>query len=143
MTGTGSTCLLIAAALNALAAALHIGCIVFGAPWYRFFGAGERMAQMAAAGRWYPTLVTLGIALVLGAWSLYALSAAGAIFKVPFVRGVLCVVTGIYLLRGVAGIPLMLMSTGRSAAFWWWSSSVCLALGIIHGVGLRQAWGRL
>ena len=29
---------------------VHVGCIVFGAPWYRFFGAGEKMAQMADAG---------------------------------------------------------------------------------------------
>jgi hypothetical protein len=138
-----NTCLLVGAALNALAAALHVGCIVFGAPWYRFFGAGERMAQMAVAGHWYPTLVTSGIALVLGVWSLYALSGAGAIPKLPYVRGALCVVTGIYLLRGVAGIPLLLVPTGRSASFWWWSSAVCLALGIVHWLGLRRAWRRL
>ncbi|MGB4860371.1 MAG: hypothetical protein WBP11_13735 [Dokdonella sp.] len=36
--------------LSAIAALIHLGCIVFGAPWYRFFGAGERMAQMASAG---------------------------------------------------------------------------------------------
>ena len=143
MTKTGSTCLLVGAALNALAAALHVGCIVFGAPWYRFFGAGERMAQMAAAGRWYPTVVTSGIALVLGVWALYALSGAGAILRLPYVRGVLCVVTAIYLLRGIAGVPLLFMTTGRSPAFWWWSSSACLALGVLHGLGLRQVWGRL
>jgi hypothetical protein len=126
--------------MNAAAAALHVGCIVFGAPWYRFFGAGERMAHMAAAGHWYPTLVTSGITAVLLVWSLYALSGAGAVVRLPYVRGVLCVVTGVYLLRGVAGIPLMFMPTGRSAAFWLWSSSVCLALGALHGLGLRQAW---
>ncbi|MGQ4584278.1 hypothetical protein [Lysobacter sp. F60174L2] len=36
--------------LNAIAALLHVGCIIFGASWYRFFGAGERMAQLASAG---------------------------------------------------------------------------------------------
>jgi hypothetical protein len=143
MTQTGSTCLLLAAALNALAAALHVGCIVFGAPWYRFFGAGERMAQMAAAGRWYPTIVASGITLVLCVWSLYALSGAGAIFKLPYVRGVLCVVTGVYLLRGVAGLPLMFMPMGRGAVFWLWSSAICLALAALHGLGLRQMWSRL
>jgi len=28
-------------AMSAVAAALHLGCILFGASWYRFFGAGE------------------------------------------------------------------------------------------------------
>jgi hypothetical protein len=143
MTKTGNTCLLIAATLNAVAAALHVGCIVFGASWYRFFGAGERMARMAGAGWWYPTLITSGLVLMLGVWSLYALSGAGAIFRLPYVRAVLCVVTAVYLLRGIAGFPLLLVPTGRSAAFWWWSSSICLALGILHGLGLRQTWGRL
>lgn len=135
--------MLIAAALNMLAAALHLGCIVFGAPWYRFFGAGERMAHMASMGHWYPTVITSGIAVALGVWALYALSGAGIIFRLPYVRGVLCLVTGIYLLRGIAGFPLLLMSTGRSTTFWVWSSGVCLAFGIIHGVGLRLMWGRL
>src|SRR5512143_1412281 len=94
--------LIAGAALSALAAALHVGCIVFGAPWYRFFGAGERMAQLAVAGSWYPAVVTAAIALMLGTWSLYALSAAGVGPDLPFVRPVLCLITAIYLLRGIA-----------------------------------------
>ena len=39
--------LVVAGALSALAALAHIGCIYFGASWYRFFGAGEQMAIMA------------------------------------------------------------------------------------------------
>ncbi|WP_353615513.1 hypothetical protein [Colwellia sp. PAMC 21821] len=39
--------LVIAGFLSALAAAIHLGCIFFGASWYRFFGAGEHMAIMA------------------------------------------------------------------------------------------------
>ena len=63
MEDTRNAFLIAGALLSALAAALHVGCIVFGAPWYRFFGAGERMAQMAIAGNWYPTVVTAVIAL--------------------------------------------------------------------------------
>lgn len=65
------------AAMSALAALLHLGCIVFGPPWYRFLGAGEEMAQLAASGHWYPTVVTLVIATILALWSLYALSGLG------------------------------------------------------------------
>ena len=35
--------------LSAIAALFHLGCIVFGASWFRYLGAGERMAQMATA----------------------------------------------------------------------------------------------
>lgn len=141
--GTRSRFLIAGAALNAVAAALHVGCIVFGAPWYRFFGAGERMARLAAAGSWRPTLITSGIALVLVVWSLYALSGAGAIRKLPLARPVLCVIAGVYLIRGIAGLPFLPFATGRTTAFWWWSSAICLIIGIVHLAGIRQAWRRL
>lgn len=142
MEGTRSQILLVAAALDAAAAALHVGCIAFGAPWYRFFGAGERMVRLASAGSWRPTLITSGITLVLVVWSLYALSGAGAIRKLPLVRPVLCVVTAIYLVRGVAGLPFLPFAGGRTTAFWWWSSVVCLIVGVVHLAGIRQRWRR-
>ncbi|MBC7983974.1 MAG: hypothetical protein H7Y02_08975 [Candidatus Obscuribacterales bacterium] len=50
--------LIVGAALSAVAAMLHVGIIFVGAPWYRFFGAGEDMARKAEAGSWYPALIT-------------------------------------------------------------------------------------
>jgi hypothetical protein len=112
--------LIAGALMSALAAALHVGCIVFGAPWYRFFGAGERMAQAASAGHWYPAVVTMAIALL---------------------RPALYVITGIYLLRGLAILPLAVL--GRATPFWWWSSAICLLIGAVHLVGVLQVWPRL
>lgn len=95
--------LIIAGALSAVVAILHIGCIYFGAPWYRFFGAGEQMALLAERGSIQPTLITSGIVLVLSIWSIYAFSAAGVIIRLPLLRLALILITFIYLLRGVAG----------------------------------------
>ena len=143
MRGYRSTFLIVGAALSAQAALLHLGCILFGAPWYRFFGAGERMARMAAAGHWYPTVVTSGIVAVLTCWSLYALSGAGVVRRLPLVRPALCVITGVYMLRAVAFAPFHSYFPGNSAAFWLWSSAVCFVIGLVHLVGLWQAWPRL
>ena len=55
--------------LSAAASGLHIAIIFAGAPWYRFFGAGERMAKLAEAGSWRPAVVTAGIAFILLVWS--------------------------------------------------------------------------
>ncbi len=52
---------------SAIAALAHLGCIIFGGDWYRFFGAGEQMAKMAEDGHWYPTVVTSIIVLVYNA----------------------------------------------------------------------------
>ena len=136
--------LLAGAALSAIAAVLHLGCIYFGPTWYRFFGAGERMAQLSAAGHITPTLITLGIAAVLTTWSLYALSGAGVIPRLPLIRSGLSVIAGVYLLRGLAGFVLAAVAPGeRSVGFWVWSSLICLVIGALYFVGTRQAWSQL
>lgn len=135
--------LIIAGALSFIASGLHLACIYFGASWYRLFGAGEHMAQLAEQGSIEPTLITLGIATILLTWSLYAFSAAGLIFKLPFVKIVLCLITTIYLVRGFAGFLLINNPMGRTADFWIWSSSICLVFGIVHLTGLKQQWSNL
>ncbi len=141
MNSAGAGYLVLAAGLSGLAALAHVGVVIGGAPWYRFFGAGEGMAQLAASGSWYPALVTLGIAGVLFGWSAYALSAAGVIATLPYVRAVLVLVTAIYLLRGVAGFVLAAVAPGgNSPAFWVWSSVICLLIGVVHAVGLAKQW---
>jgi hypothetical protein len=143
MRGSRNTFLVTGAALSALASLLHAGCILFGAPWYRLLGAGERMARMAAAGHWYPAVLTSVIAATLSAWSLYALSGAGVIRRLPLVRSALCIITGIYLLRAVAFTPFHTYFPGNSAGFWLWSSAASLVIGLVHLVGLWQVWPRL
>ena len=135
--------LLTAAALSATAAALHLGCIVFGGPWYRFFGAGEQMAQLAEAGHWRPAVAALAIAVILLTWSAYALSGAGVIRRLPLLRPALCAITAVYLARGLAVAPLMASVPGRSTTFWLWSSAICVVVGLVHLVGLKRAWSQL
>ena len=136
--------LLAGAALSAIAVLLHLCCIFFGPSWYRFFGAGERMARLSAAGHIAPALITTGIAAVLALWSLYALSGAGVIPRLPFMRIALCLITGICIFRGLAGFVLAAVAPGeRGVAFWCWSSVVCLGLGALYLVGTRQVWSQI
>ena len=136
--------LLASAALSAIAALLHVGCIIFGPSWYRFFGAGERLAQLAAAGSAVPTVMTAGIAAVLSLWAVYALSGAGVIARLPLIRVALCAIAGIYLVRGAAGLVFAAVAPGeRSVAFWVWSSLICLGIGALYLVGTRQVWAAL
>lgn len=135
--------LLIGAALSAIASALHVAIIFGGPDWYRFFGAGERFAQLDAAGSRVPGLVTLGIASVLALWSAYALSGAGRIRRLPLLRTALVAITAIYLARGLVLVPMLFADGARFTAFDWWSSLVCLGYGLVHLVGLAQGWRRL
>ncbi len=133
--------LAIGALLSGIAALIHVGCIVYGASWYRFFGAGERMAILAESGSRIPTMLTAGITCVLSSWSIYALSGAGLIVRLPLLIPVLVLVSGVYSLRGIAGLFFIRSpALGNTSAFWFWSSTICLILGAVHLTGLVQIW---
>ncbi len=134
--------LIIAASLSAVASLLHVGIIFGGAPWYRYFGAGERMAAAATAGRYYPTVVTSVIAFVLALWAAYALSCAGVFRALPLNMLVLCIITSVYLFRGLIVIPLFMFKRVRATQFVIWSSVICFTIGAVHLLGLSQVWQR-
>jgi hypothetical protein len=128
---------------SGIAAILHLGCIMFGAPWYRFFGAGEKMAQLAEAGSSAPTRITSGIVLVLMIWTYCALAGTGMVPKPPLLRVLLSGIATVYLIRALMFFALMKIMPGRSIEFWLWSSAICMILGVAHLVGTKQAWASL
>ncbi|MGM0582696.1 MAG: hypothetical protein ACQETL_18610 [Bacteroidota bacterium] len=94
---------------TALASVLHIAIILGGPDWYRFFGAGEGMAQLAENGSNYPIIATSIIVLILAIWSLYAFSGAGFIQKLPLLKPILIIISIIFIVRGLFGIPLVII----------------------------------
>lgn len=142
---------LLVGGLLALGAALmHLAIIVGGVDWYRFFGAGEQMAQMAESGSAYPAMVTGTIALILASWGCYGLSGAGVMPRLPFLRAALVVITTVFLARALFGIPAVLyfdspyfQELGHSMTFMVVSSSICLVYGLCYLVGTCKAWPSL
>ncbi|TMP25619.1 hypothetical protein CWB99_20855 [Pseudoalteromonas rubra] len=130
-----------------LASMLHLVCIWGGPDWYLAMGAGQAMADMAAAGDLYPTLVTAFIAVVLALWGVYAFSGAGAIIKLLFLKTVLVLITSVYLLRGVAGLFAPFVTTSpmiqqNSITFWLVSSLICCVYGAFYLLGTSRLWGK-
>jgi len=140
-----SAFLTIAGSLSFVAALLHI-CVVIGGPrWYRFFGAGEAIAQLAEIKSLKPTIITLGISAILFTWAAFAWSASGHLPSLPFTKFALSAITIIYLIRGAAGVLAPFVSDHplikqNSVAFWIWSSAVCVMIGLFHLIGLIEVW---
>lgn len=134
---------IVGAFLSFFAGILHVGCIIFGASWYRFLGAGEEMAVLAEQGSLVPSVITLCIALLLFLFSAYALSGAGVIAKLPLLRSVLVFITSIYLIRGLGGMFFLLYPGLDSAVFVFWSSIICIFYGGFYLTGLKQQWRTL
>ena len=138
-----STSLLVGAALSLVAAILHFACIFWGTNGFRFLGAGEPIVSMSAAGHWYPPFIAFVIGTVLTVWAFYALSGAGVISPLPFLRVVLVGITTVYLLRAVAFPLLKPIFPGNSTSFWLVTSGISLLIGLAHLAGLIQVWRRL
>jgi hypothetical protein len=135
--------LIVAAVLSAIGALLHVACIAGGPAWYRFFGAGERMATAAERGEWWPAMATLGITLVLLAWAAYALSAAGMLPALPLLKAGIVAITAVYLLRGLILFPVLALKPAQVTPFIVWSSLICLGYGLVHLWGVVQVWDTL
>jgi uncharacterized membrane protein len=143
----GDRLLVAGGSLTGAAALLHVA-IIFGGPgWYRFFGAGEQMARLAARGSIYPAAVTACIAALLGVWALYAFSGAGVIRRLPLLRLALTLIAAVYLARGILGVPVVLfvddVYTNQLKAkmtFMVVSSAICVVLGLCYAVGAARLW---
>lgn len=139
----GRRLLVLAGAPSAGVALLHVACILVGPAAYRYFGAGERLASLAAAGSPVPALITAGIAVVFAAFGLYAFSGAGLVPPLPLLRTGLIVMGVVYTLRGLF-LPLEMMAMlarpgsipSREPVF----SAVSLVIGLAYLGGVAVVW---
>jgi hypothetical protein len=129
--------------LSAVAALLHVATVFGGGDWYRFFGAGEAMARGAERGSLLPPLLTLGIAAILSAWAAYAFAGAGLMRRLPLMRAALVAITAVYLLRGLALFPTLMLRPDLADSFAVWSSLIVLIYGTTYAVGTWKAWPAL
>lgn len=128
---------------NVALAALH-GIIIFvGAPAYRFFGAGERMARNAERGVWLPAAITAGLTVVFAGFAWMSFQAAGAARPAPTLKYGVAAITAIFLLRGVLVVPQAWFAAqhpgvmpGRYLVF----SAIALLMGAIGMRGITLVW---
>jgi hypothetical protein len=139
----GRSWLILAGWLSVAASLLHLGCIVGGGDWYRFFGAGEPMALAAERGEIWPHLITLAIAALLAIWAAYAFSGAGVLRRLPLLRTGLVVITLIYLARGLVIVPLVVRQPAAATPFDYWSSVIVLGYGLAYAIGTWATWPAL
>lgn len=140
------TLLSIGGVCSTLVGLLHIVIIFYGAPAYRYFGAGEEMAVMSENGSLLPAVVTLIIVFVFLIWGLYAFSGVGLIRRLPKLRLGLVIIGSIYTLRGVIIVfqifEIIVLNESlviNDLVF----SIVSLFIGIVYLAGIRTGWQML
>jgi hypothetical protein len=120
----GAALLTVGGVLSAAAALLHLVIIFHGAPAYQYFGAGERLATMAANRSPWPAIITFGIAMALAGFAAYAFAGTG-ILSLPRARTVIFAIGVLYTVRGLALAPVALVRR-RASRFDVVSSLVAL-----------------
>jgi putative oxidoreductase len=125
---------------------LHVVVVIVGAPAYRYFGAGERLARMAEDGKPLPAIMTLCIAAVFAVFAAYAWSGSGRLPPFPLRRTALAGIAAVFLLRGLSAIPQLVMYVrspreivARNLAF----SLASLAVGACYAWGLVRGWSTM
>lgn len=139
----GAGLLALGGVLSAIASLLHIGCIAFGASWFRFFGAPERAVVAYENGDMRLVWMTVAITAVLAIWAAYAFSAAGLIGRLPLLRTGLVTIASIYLLRGLLLVPALAKAPYPGSTFDIWSSTIVLVYGLTYAAGTWLAWEQL
>ncbi len=137
---TRNTPLFVSGCLLALLA-LFQAVISLSQEWSRYFGAGEVADN-------FPLLVIAGeaCALLFALFALYAFSGAGCLRRLPFLRSVLVFIAAVFLLRGLAFVPQLLVNGGaietpfRVPARMVAASFVSLGIGLICAVGIVRGW---
>lgn len=130
------------AAWLSLAAAAFQVVISLIPSWGAFFGAPDDLVAkpglLLAAG--------IGVALLLVVFSAFAASGAGIIPRLPFLRTTLLTIGVVFVVRGVALVPLLLASSGLRTGVEGAppggvaSSFVALVLGILYMGGTVARW---
>jgi hypothetical protein len=129
--------LLVTAGILSFAVALFQIVIIFSPNWSLYFGAPETLVSNT------PLLYVTGItaAVFFAVFGLYAISGAGYIRPLPFLRAGLLIIGFIYVLRGLVMIPMLLImsnylqtskpipETGLA------SSLVSLFIGLVYLIG--------
>lgn len=127
-------------------AAFHIAIVLVGPRAYRYFGAGEQMANQAAAGSPTPALLTILIAVVFTVFAFYGFAGAGNVKPAPLLKPGLLVIGLIYLVRGslaFAEVTKLVRAPGsvphREVIF----SITALVVGLLYTVGTVAGWRSL
>lgn len=124
------------------AAVLHLATIPFGAEGLRYFGAHQRLVELAETGSSIPLLATGAIAAALGTAGVYARAQIGWGRPLPCQQLIYVTITAIYVVRGMALLPQLVLHVfdvdigpAREIVF----SAVALTLGLLHIPGIRSS----
>lgn len=125
--------------INILIAIGHVLGLLWADQMFEVTGIGKEMKELAEIEPSLPYLVTIFVAVVFLVFGLYGLSADNKFKKLPFLKPVIFLIAGIYLLRGLGELVVDNIQ-GTSSVTETYYSLIALAIGLLFLVGGLKKW---
>lgn len=127
-----------AAIMQFLLAAGHLLCLFRLDAAFRFYHIEPYMDALAGVHPALPAAITVAIACGLAGCGLYALSADGALPRLPLLRPAIYAIAALFLTRGLLGFVLM-AAAGQAPASELTAAVISTAIGLLYLLGGLRA----
>ncbi|WP_264522955.1 hypothetical protein [Flavobacterium sp. N502536] len=125
--------------INIVIAIGHMLGLIWADQMFEITGIGKEMETLAQKHSTLPYLLTIIVAIVFFIFGLYGLSAANKFRNLPFLKTVIFLIAGIYLLRG-AGELIADTIQGTNSISETIYSLVATIIGLLFLIGGLQKW---
>jgi uncharacterized membrane protein len=125
--------------INILIAIGHIVGLFWADKMFEVTGIGKEMTELAQTHFLLPYLLTIFVAIVFFVFGLYGLSADNKFRKLPFLKPIIFLIAGIYLLRGLGELiaDRLLRANSTSETVY---SLFALTIGLLFLIGGMKKW---
>ena len=127
--------------LNIIIAILHIVGLLWADKMFEVTGIADGMALAAQnIHPIYPYFITVVVAIFFFIFGLYGLSADGKFRKLPFMKPVIFLIAGIYLLRGIGELIFGMEMQQANQILETSYSLVAVLIGLLFLIGGIRKW---
>ena len=126
--------------INILIAIGHIVGLIWADQMFAVTGIGKEMQELSQINIYLPYLLTIFVALVFFIFGLYGLSADNKFRKLPFLKPVIFIIAGIYLLRGIGELIFDLEKQKANQFLEVTYSLIAVFIGLLFLVGGLKKW---
>jgi nitrate reductase gamma subunit len=126
--------------LNILIAIGHIIGLFWADKMFEVTGIEKEMAKLAQTHSSLPFLLTIFVAIVFFIFGLYGLSADNKFRQLPFLKPVIFIIAGIYLLRGFGELIFDLEQQQATEFLEITYSLIAVFIGLLFLIGGLKKW---
>ena len=125
---------------NIVIAIAHIIGLLWANKMFEITGIGNEMTDLAQIHSILPYLLTIFVAIAFFMFGVYGLSAANKFRRLPFLKPVIFLIAGVYLLRGMGELIFDLEKQQANQFLQITYSLIAVFIGLLFLIGGLKKW---